>query len=166
MESCGCTSPPLAVSCCLSASSSCSLTRSCWLFLSRSVSKEIILCNDQHHTHTHTHLHICTYTYILKNSKKPDNPTWYSSTLLTKQTFLHLQQLAFIGVGWFDMPFGQFINLSPEVRVLLPESLQLHLGHLGGRAAGFEAQPGDDGLFSTFRRHGDFVWCSGSYLDW
>lgn len=36
------TSPPRAVSCCLRVSSSCSLTSSCWLFLSRSVSREII----------------------------------------------------------------------------------------------------------------------------
>lgn len=54
------------------------------------------------------------------------------------------------------MPFGQFINLSPEVSVLLPDSLQLRLD-LGGRTVGFETQPVDDGLFSTFRCHGCFV---------
>lgn len=42
------TSPPRAVSCCLNVSSSCSLTSSCWLFLSRSVSRERILCNQHH----------------------------------------------------------------------------------------------------------------------
>lgn len=42
------TSPPRAVSCCLKVSSSCSLTSSCWLFLSRSVSRERILCNQHH----------------------------------------------------------------------------------------------------------------------
>lgn len=66
---------------------------------------------------------------------------------------LYLQQLAFVRVGWFDVPFGQFINLSPEVSVLLPHFLQLCLS-LGGRAAGFETQPGDDGLLSTFWCHG------------
>lgn len=44
---CAPTSPPLAVSCCLIVCSSCSLTSSCWLFLSRSVSRERILWNDQ-----------------------------------------------------------------------------------------------------------------------
>lgn len=54
------------------------------------------------------------------------------------------------------MPFGQVVNLSPEVSVLLPDSLQLCLD-LGGRAVGFESQPVGDGLFSTFRCHGYFV---------
>ena len=45
LQSCVHTSPPRAVSCCLIVSSSCSLTSNCWLFLSRSVSRERILWN-------------------------------------------------------------------------------------------------------------------------
>ena len=54
------------------------------------------------------------------------------------------------------MPFGQLVNLFPEVSILLPDFLQLCFG-FGGRAARFEAQPGDDALFSTFGCHASFA---------
>lgn len=72
------------------------------------------------------------------------------------QVLVHLQQLAFVGAGRSDMTFGHFINLSPEVSILLLESLQLCLC-FWDRAAGFETQPGDEVLFSTFRGHGFFT---------
>lgn len=62
------------------------------------------------------------------------------------------------------MPFGQFINLLPQVSVLLPDFVQLCLS-LGAGAAGLETQPGDDGLLCTFGRHGSFVGGRGSNLD-
>lgn len=72
------------------------------------------------------------------------------------QALVHLQQLAFVRAGRSDVPFGHFINLSPEVSVLLLESLHLCL-RLWDRGAGFEAQPGNKVLFSTFRGHGFFT---------
>lgn len=146
------TSPPRAVSCCLKVSSSCSLTSSCWLFLSRSVSRERILCN-QHHMSCRNYkaskalsdrLRVLKATQKIFNTTDRTGPPFY------------LQQLAFVGAGRPDVPSGHFINLSPEVSVLLFESLQLCLG-LGDRVAGFEAQPGDEVLFSTFGGHGCFT---------
>lgn len=55
------------------------------------------------------------------------------------------------------MSFSQFINLFLQVAVLLLDFLQLGLG-LGGRVAGFEAQPADNGLFGTFGCHTGVVW--------
>lgn len=144
------TSPPRAVSCCLKVSSSCSLTSSCWLFLSRSVSRERILCN-QHHMPRRNY----------KASKAQSDRFWrqpkkiFNTTDRTGPPF-YLQQLAFVGAGRPDVPSGHVIDLSPEVSVLLFESLQLCLG-LGDRVAGFEAQPGDEVLFSTFGGHGRFT---------
>lgn len=83
-----------------------------------------------------------------------------SSTWQTGQAllffFFYLQQLAFVGAGRPDVAAGHFIDLSPEVSVLLFESLQLCLG-LGDRVAGFEAQAGDKVLFSTFGGHDCFT---------
>lgn len=146
------TSPPRAVSCCLKVSSSCSLTSSCWLFLSRRVSRERILCN-QHHTPRRYYkaskaqsdrLRVLKATQKIFNTTDRTGPPFY------------LQQLAFVGAGRPDVPSGHFINLSPEVSVLLFEFLQLCLG-LGDRVAGFEAQPGGEVLFSTFGGHGCFT---------
>lgn len=72
------------------------------------------------------------------------------------EALAHLQQLAFVGAGWSGVPFGHFIHLSPEVSVLLLETLQLCL-RLWHRFAWFEAQHGDEVLFSTFRGHSFFT---------
>lgn len=65
----------------------------------------------------------------------------------------HLQQFALVRVWWFDVSFGQFINLPPQVSVLLPDFLQLGLS-LRGRAARLEPQSADDGLLRTLGCHG------------
>lgn len=78
---------------------------------------------------------------------------WREQSTCSSRHFLHLQQFAFVRVGRFDVSFGQIINLPPEMSVLLPDPLHLCLS-LGGRAARFETQPADDGLFRTFGCHG------------
>lgn len=148
------TSPPRAVSCCLRVSSSCSLTSSCWLFLSRSVSREIIRWKHYMPSRNFKTSKAHVAYFWTGNSKNP--PKKQPSIRQRGQALVHLQQLAFVGAGRSDMTFGHFINLSPEVSILLLESLQLCLC-FWDRAAGFETQPGDEVLFSTFRGHGFFT---------
>lgn len=148
------TSPPLAVSCCLRVSSSCSLTSSCWLFLSRNVSRERILWGKKQNTRQSMHIKKQENT-VRKAWDSQLNPEFPERRRQIKR-HIYLQQLAFVWIGWFDVSFGQLIDLSSEVSVLPPDFLQLRLG-FGRRAAGFETQPGDDGLFGTFRCHGWFV---------
>lgn len=144
------TSPPRAVNCCLKVSSSCSLTSSCWLFLSRSVSRERILWK-QHAYHAEISKQARHSLHIPNWRLKKTSSIWQRG-----QALAHLQQLASVGAGRSGVPFGHFINLSPEVSILLLESLQLCL-RLWHRVAGFESQPGDEILFSTFRGHGFFT---------
>lgn len=68
------------------------------------------------------------------------------------ECFLYLQQLAFVRIRGSDVAFGKFIHLPPEVCVLLPHFLHLSFNLRGG-VAGFEPQPADEALFSTFRCH-------------
>lgn len=65
----------------------------------------------------------------------------------------HLEQFALVRVWRFDVSLGQFVNLPPQVSVLLPDSLQLGLS-LGCRAARLESKSADDGLFRTLGCHG------------
>lgn len=97
----------------------------------------------------------CVQMKSIRKTTQKKRQTYRKSvdTPSCRRQCIYLQQLAFVGVGWLHVPFGEFIDLSPEVSVLLPDFVQLCFGLLG-RAAGFETQPVGDGLFSTFRCHG------------
>ena len=66
--------------------------------------------------------------HIDLNTKAQAKDTWKPEIpqhTFMSQHFLYLQQLAFVRVRWLDVSFGQFIDLPPQVRVLLAERLHL-----------------------------------------
>ena len=125
--SCIHTSPPLADSCCLKVSRSCSLTSSCWLFLSRSVSRLRILWHKQQgkpNNHQNTEYKETDMETCRESATVPWNMGFTSSSLLLSELGGRLGRLARSSIFFLRWEFS-FKAFSSSASALDTELLDL-----------------------------------------